>query len=100
LRLHQFVGHGVLVERMYLYNLQVSEINCEQDLSSYNVEQAMGYTGDNILIVLVREGNTNIQEAAERIGIIFKQVMARFLKDKSRLSSWGAAIDRDVAVSI
>ncbi|KAJ8581544.1 hypothetical protein M405DRAFT_868588 [Rhizopogon salebrosus TDB-379] len=71
--------------------INLSDMTCCQcwsnDLSSYNVEQAMGHTGSDILIVLVREGNMNIQEAAERIGILFKQVMARFLKDKSRLSS-------------
>jgi len=75
-------------------------INCEQDLYSYIVERAMGHTGNNIVTVLMQERTASIQEAADCIGVVFQQLMARFLKDKARLPSWGTDIDRDVALYV
>ncbi|KAG1882204.1 isoprenoid synthase domain-containing protein [Suillus subluteus] len=61
---------------------------------------AMGHTSNNIVTVLMREKDASVQEAADCIGVVFEQLMTRFLKDKSRLPSWGADIDRDVALYV
>ncbi|OJA08758.1 hypothetical protein AZE42_08877 [Rhizopogon vesiculosus] len=83
-----------------VYFAAVDMVCWSNDLFSYNVEQAMGHTGNNIVTVLMQEQDAGIQEAADCIGVVFKQLMARFLKDKSRLPSWGAVIDRDVALYV
>jgi hypothetical protein len=64
------------------------------------VEQAMGHTSNNIVTVLMQEKDASVQEAADCIGVVLEQLMTRFLKDKFRLPSWGADIDRDVALYI
>ncbi|KAG0708193.1 isoprenoid synthase domain-containing protein [Suillus ampliporus] len=83
-----------------VYFAAVDMVCWSNDLFSYNVEQAMGHTSNNIVTVLMQEKDASIQEAADCIGVVFQQLMTRFMKDKSRLPSWGADIDRDVAIYI
>ncbi|KAG2341356.1 terpenoid synthase [Suillus weaverae] len=83
-----------------VYFAAVDMVCWTNDLLSYNVEQAMGHTSNNIVTVLMQEKDASVQEAADCIGVVFEQLMARFLKDKSRLPSWGADIDRDVALYV
>ncbi|KAG1773547.1 isoprenoid synthase domain-containing protein [Suillus occidentalis] len=83
-----------------VYFAAVDMVCWTNDLLSYNVEQAMGHNSNNIVTVLMQEKNASIQEAADCIGVVFEQLITRFLKDKSRLPSWGADIDRDVALYV
>ncbi|KAG1821857.1 isoprenoid synthase domain-containing protein [Suillus subaureus] len=83
-----------------VYFAAVDMVCWTNDLLSYNVEQAMGHTSNNIVTILMREKDASVQDAADCIGVVFEQLMARFLKDKSRLPSWGADIDRDVALYV
>ncbi|OJA16455.1 hypothetical protein AZE42_04671 [Rhizopogon vesiculosus] len=79
-----------------LYFGAVDMVCWSNDVLSYNVEQAMGHTSNNLVTVLMQERGVGIQEAADCIGVVFNQLIVRFLQDKSRLPSWGADIDREV----
>ena len=68
-----------------------------QDVYSYNMEQAKGHTGNNIVTVLMREKNIGLQAASDFIGEHFKQLMSRFVETKQRLPSFGANVDAAVA---
>ncbi|KAH9895892.1 terpenoid synthase [Cubamyces lactineus] len=67
------------------------------DLYSYNMEQAMGHTGNNILTVLMTHKDLSLQAAADHVGEHWKTLLSTYLDAKKRLPSWGAKIDREVA---
>ena len=69
-----------------------------QDLYSYNMEQAMGHTGNNILTVLMTHKDLSLQAAADHVGEHWKTLLSTFLDAKKRLPSWGAEADREVAL--
>ena len=68
-----------------------------QDVYSYNVEQARGHVGNNVVTLLRNEKNIDIQAAADYVGVQFGQLMDRFMADKARLPSFGSALDAAVA---
>ncbi|KAH7930241.1 terpenoid synthase [Leucogyrophana mollusca] len=70
------------------------------DVYSFNMEQAKGHTGNNVVTVLMHEEGIDLQAAFDRVGIVFGQLMNRCLEDRARLPSWGPAIDADVALFI
>ncbi|KAK7463064.1 Sesquiterpene synthase 10 [Stygiomarasmius scandens] len=67
------------------------------DVYSYNMEQAKGHSGNNIVTVLMRARGYDLQEACDYIGHYFKKLMARFTSAKARLPSWGSNVDAEVA---
>ncbi|KAH7911343.1 isoprenoid synthase domain-containing protein [Hygrophoropsis aurantiaca] len=67
------------------------------DVYSFNMEQAKGHTGNNVVTVLMREHGIELQEAADMVGGIFEELMRRYLEDRTRLPSWGPEVDADVA---
>lgn len=68
-----------------------------QDVYSYNMEQAKGHTGNNIVTVLMRQKKISLQEASDLIGAHFAALMNRFVEVKKQLPSFGAALDDAVA---
>ncbi|KAL6302458.1 terpenoid synthase [Sparassis latifolia] len=70
------------------------------DLYSYNMEQAMGHTGNNILTVLMKQENIDLQAAADYVGEHFGILVEEFVADKARLPSFGPHIDAMVAKHI
>ncbi|EIN08495.1 terpenoid synthase [Punctularia strigosozonata HHB-11173 SS5] len=62
------------------------------DLFSYNVEQARGDT-HNIVIVVMREQNLDLQSAIDVVGEMCKSTIDRFLENQALLPSWGPEID-------
>ena len=68
-----------------------------QDVYSYDMEQAKGLAGNNIITVLCHEKNFDIQAASDYVGIHFGQLMDRFIADKACLPSFGSALDTEVA---
>lgn len=68
-----------------------------QDVYSYNKEQAMGHSGNNVITVLRNEKNIDIQTACDYVGVHFKELMDRFMADKERLPSFGPDLDASVA---
>lgn len=68
-----------------------------QDLYSYNMEQAMGHKGNNILTVLMQERDCNLQEAADFVGNHFKTLVREFQSHKTGLPTWGNDMDKIVS---
>ncbi|CAL1716774.1 unnamed protein product [Somion occarium] len=85
--------HPVMME---MHLAAVDTVCWSNDLYSYNMEQAMGHTGNNIMTVLMKEKNLDLQGAADYVGEYFKVLVDRFFDNKSRLPSWGAEIDHIV----
>jgi hypothetical protein len=67
-----------------------------QDVYSYNMEQAKGHTGNNIVTVLMKAKGCDLQTASDLIGVYYAELMERYLADRERLPSFGAQIDTDV----
>ena len=68
-----------------------------QDIYSYDIERSRGLEGNNILTVLMAENGSNLQEAADRAGVLFGDIMNRFIAEREQLPSWGPDLDRDVS---
>ena len=68
-----------------------------QDIYSYDVEQSKGLEGNNILTVLMEANGFNLQEAADRAGVLFGDLVSRFIAERKKLPSWGPDLDRDVS---
>nr|BDI63091.1 sesquiterpene synthase [Auriscalpium vulgare] len=66
------------------------------DVYSYNMEQAKGHTGNNIVTVLMKAKGFDLQAASDYIGIYYAELMNRYIADKARLPSFGPSIDTDV----
>ncbi len=73
-------------------------VSTRQDLYSYNMEQAMGHTTNNVMTVLMRHKGLDLQGAADYVGVYFKGLIDTFLEAKRTLPSWGAKIDQEVAL--
>lgn len=71
-----------------------------QDVYSYNMEQAKGCGGNNIVTVLMHAKDVDLQTASDLVGIQFDMLMQRFTAAKSQLPSWGAETDRLVAAYV
>ena len=67
-----------------------------QDLYSYNMEQAMGHTTNNVMTVLMQHKGLDLQGASDYVGVYFKGLIDRFLEAKGSLPSWGVKIDGEV----
>ncbi|KAJ8497051.1 hypothetical protein ONZ51_g763 [Trametes cubensis] len=78
--------------------LAATDMVClSNDLYSYNVEQAAGHGGNNILTTLMKAKNLSLQGAADYVGEHWKTLIEQYLDAKRRLPSWGEEIDKDVA---
>jgi hypothetical protein len=60
------------------------------------VEQSKGLEGNNILTVLMEARGFNLQEAADHAGVLFGDLMSRFVAERKKLPSWGPDLDRDI----
>ncbi|TFK27160.1 terpenoid synthase [Coprinopsis marcescibilis] len=56
------------------------------DVYSYDMEQAKGCAGNNVVTVLMEENSMSLQEASDRVGDQFKSLMREYLESKSQLS--------------
>lgn len=61
------------------------------------MEQAMGHLTNNILTVLQKAKNVDLQGAASLVGVHFKELHDAFLADKAGVPSFGHDTDRVVA---
>ena len=68
-----------------------------QDIYSYNVEQARGDDLHNMVTVIMRERDVDVQGAMDYIGVLHDRLVKSFLLAKDRLPSWGEPIDSQVA---
>lgn len=60
------------------------------------MEQAMGHTTNNIMTVLMKAKNTDLQGAADYVGEYFKVLMNRFFEYKASPPSFGPEMDPTV----
>ncbi|KAI0635720.1 terpenoid synthase [Trametes polyzona] len=75
---------------MTLYWAAADMVCWSNDVYSYNMEQAKGHTGNNIVTVLMRAKNIGLQDAADFVGEHFAVLMSRFVAAKKALPSFGA----------
>lgn len=71
-----------------------------QDVYSYNMEQAKGIGGNNIVTVLMRAQHVDLQTAADFVGYHFRTLMDKFTEGKKNLPSWGLEVDTGVQAYI
>lgn len=67
-----------------------------KDVYSFNKEQSKGLHHNNIVTVLMRSQNFDVQAALDYAGLYFDVLMQRFLYDRKKLPSWGPEIDANV----
>ncbi|KZT12717.1 terpenoid synthase [Laetiporus sulphureus 93-53] len=60
---------------------------------SYNVEQAMGHTTNNIMTILMKAENCDLHTASDLSEEYFRKLMNDFQKDMAQLPSWGPVMD-------
>jgi hypothetical protein len=60
------------------------------------MEQAKGHSGNNIVTVLMKAYNFDLQRACDYIGLHFKKLMNQFDSAKARLPSFGPKVDTQV----
>lgn len=68
-----------------------------QDVYSYDMEQSRGIGGNNVVTVLMKDNNIDLQAASDLVGVQFKVLMDRHLDARKRLPSWGPETDAGVA---
>jgi len=66
------------------------------DMYSYNIEQAAGHGGHNIVTVVMNEKGANLDSALSWLGEYHCQVLAKFQAQHRTLPSWGPTVDPDV----
>ncbi|OSD06378.1 terpenoid synthase [Trametes coccinea BRFM310] len=81
---------------MTLYWAAADMVCWSNDVYSYNMEQAKGHNGNNIVTVLMQQKGIDLQAASNLVGDHFAQLMNRFVDTKQRLPSFGAALDDPV----
>ncbi|RDX52874.1 terpenoid synthase [Lentinus brumalis] len=67
------------------------------DICSYNVEQARGDDGCNIVTIVMHQFQTDLCGAMEWIGDHHKTLVDRFLAQYNKLPTWGSDLDAEVA---
>jgi len=69
----------------------------QNDVYSYNKEQAGGHSANNIVTVIQHERGVDLQEAMDITGELFASRAEEFKMWEGRLPSWGLEIDTAVA---
>ncbi|KAH9945296.1 terpenoid synthase [Epithele typhae] len=67
------------------------------DLYSYNMEQAMGHTTNNVMTVLMTHQSLDLQGAADAVGKHYASLMDVWQTSKAALPSFGPEVDAEVA---
>ncbi|KAF9560259.1 terpenoid synthase [Agrocybe pediades] len=89
--------HPVIVElSIYIADL----IILDNDIVSYNREQATGDDRHNILTIVMRQFGLDLDGALEWVAQYHEEVRTRFLDGLKRVPSWGGEIDKNMEVYI
>ena len=89
--------HPVIKELEYLI---ADLIILDNDIASYNKEQATGDDRHNILTIAMHQFNCDFDAAMDWVANYHKEVETRFLDTLKRVPSWGPEVDRQLAVYI
>lgn len=60
------------------------------------MELARGLEGNNVLTILMKAEGMTLQQAADRVGVVFDELVQQHIALQAQLPSWGAEIDADV----
>ena len=99
---------ALAAESLVLTNVRIS-LGCHepivltpdfQDMYSYNIEQASGHGGHNIVTVVMNENGVDLDGALHWLGEYHGQVLSKFQAQRCTLPSWGPAIDSDVGAFV
>ncbi|KAI0647578.1 terpenoid synthase [Trametes meyenii] len=74
-------------------------VTWSNDIFSYNVEQSRGDTHNMIAILMSLRG-LDLQSAVDFVGDLCKQTIDAFIENRRNVPSFGAALDRDVALYV
>ncbi|KAF8987109.1 terpenoid synthase [Cyathus striatus] len=90
-----YVMSNEVIKRMHetLYDM----LGIENDLYSYNVEQARGDDGFNLVTIVMHQLQLDVQSAFDWIGTFHDELAEKFLHDYNNLPSWGQEVDKGVA---
>ncbi|KAH9958616.1 terpenoid synthase [Russula dissimulans] len=92
------VFENQIFERLYW---AAADMVCwANDVYSYNMEQAKGHTGNNIVTVLMKARGCDLQTASDLIGAHYAELMEHYLADRERLPSFDPQIDADVRLYV
>ncbi|KAJ7509058.1 terpenoid synthase [Mycena galericulata] len=91
------IEHPTMVS---LANTTIDLLILGNDLCSYNVEQARGDDGHNIVTVAMVQFNLNLDGALSWISELHDSLVARFLLDAKDIPSWGPVLDPQVSLYI
>ncbi|EIW77846.1 terpenoid synthase [Coniophora puteana RWD-64-598 SS2] len=83
-------------EFLRMYFDAVDMIVIVNDVYSYNMEQAKGLAGNNVVTVLEQALGVDLQAAVNRGGEMFAQKMEGYVRGRGVPPSWGAKVDADV----
>ncbi|KAJ8597532.1 terpenoid synthase [Rhizopogon salebrosus TDB-379] len=74
-------------------------VTWSNDIFSYNVEQSRRDT-HNMIAVLMREQDLDLQGAVDYLGRLCKSTVQRFEDNRAILPSWGEELDRQVGIYV
>ncbi|KDR69691.1 hypothetical protein GALMADRAFT_1352301 [Galerina marginata CBS 339.88] len=94
LNLPDHVFYHPVVEELSYYIADL--IILDNDIASYNKEQATGDDRHNILTIVMHELNTNFDGAMEWVVSYHSEVETKFLDGLKRIPSWGPETDRQI----
>ncbi|KAI0345587.1 terpenoid synthase [Trametopsis cervina] len=80
-----------------LQHLVVDIVTVDNDLASYNKEQAVGDDRSNILTVTMRQYQLPLAEAAEWVAKYHAELEAKFHDTLTKVPSWGKEVDDHMA---
>lgn len=79
-----------------LQSLAAESLVLGNDLYSYNIEQAAGHGGHNIITVVMNEKKVDLHRALDWVAEYHGQVLSDFQAQRRVLPSWGPITDRKV----
>jgi len=94
---NEAMGHPVIKS---LCALAAESLVLTNDMYSYNIEQASGHGGHNIVTVVMNEKEVDLDSALNWLGEYHGQVLSKFQAQSRSLPSWGGAVDADVATFV
>ncbi|KAI0089632.1 terpenoid synthase [Irpex rosettiformis] len=89
--------HPIITELKYLI---VDIVTLDNDMASYNKEQATGDDRYNILTVVMNQFNVSLPDAVDWAVRYHKELEISFLNGLKKVPSWGEDVDEQVAMYI
>ncbi|KAH9992251.1 terpenoid synthase [Russula compacta] len=77
-------------------SLTAESLVLANDLYSYNIEQAAGHGGHNVITVIMKEKDVDLEGALDWVAEYHGQVLSQFQAQCQLLPSWGATTDLKV----